>query len=118
MNLEAPFDSITIILNKDEQKILAELIQLQENQGDFKKSIGPGEAKRVCNVEWKRLKSFVMTGDRNCKILKIPLSEHSQLLLQRYIDAEKQEPDFIARGLSKMFQYHVYFYFYYAGHGC
>jgi hypothetical protein len=43
---------------------------------------------------------------------------HDQFLLQRYIDAEKDEPDFVARGLQGKFLCEVFFYFYYAGHGC
>ena len=76
MKLKAPFDSITINLNKDEQKLLAELIKLQEDLGDLKENIGTKERTMVCNVMWTKLKSFVMTGDRNCKKLKIPLNEH------------------------------------------
>ena len=59
-----------------------------------------------------------MTGDKDYKKVVIPLNEHEQLLLQRYIDAERQEPDFIARGLSGNFLFEVFLYFYYAGHGC
>ena len=59
-----------------------------------------------------------MTGHVDYKQIKVPLDEHQQLLLQRYIDAEKQEPDFIAKGLSKNFLHEAFFYFYYAGHGC
>ena len=59
-----------------------------------------------------------MAGDKDYTKIVIPLNEHEQLLLQRYIDAEKQEPDFIARGLGGNFLYEVFLYFYYAGHGC
>ena len=59
-----------------------------------------------------------MKGDKNYKQLKIPLTDNEQLLLQRYIDAERQEPDFIAKGLAENFQYEIFFYFYFAGHGC
>ena len=77
MKLIAPFDSISIILNENEQKILAELIELQESSGDSKKSIGrKNEDKKICKVKWQKLKSIVMNGDRNCKTLKIPLNEH------------------------------------------
>ena len=77
MKLVAPFDCITIVLNENEQKILAELIELQESKADPKKSIGrKNEETKICNVMWKKLKSIVMDGDRNCKILKIPLNEH------------------------------------------
>ena len=67
---------------------------------------------------WKRIKHLAMTGDRNPKNLILPLNEHEQLLLQRYIDAERREPDFIRRGLSLNFLFEVFLYIYYAGHGC
>ena len=59
-----------------------------------------------------------MAGDKDSKRLVIPLNEHEQILLQRYIDAERQEPDFIARGLTANFLFEVFLYIYYAGHGC
>ena len=77
MNLVAPFDSITIDLNENEQKVLEDLINLQESIGDPKKSIGKeNEDKKICNIQWKKLKPIVMTNERNSKILKIPLDEH------------------------------------------
>ena len=36
----------------------------------------------------------------------------------RYINAEKQEPNFIANGHIDNYLFEVFFYFYYAGHGC
>ena len=42
-----------------------------------------------------------MTGEKNIKQLKVPLNDHEKVLLKRYIDAERQEPDFIAKGLAK-----------------
>ena len=40
---------------------------------------------------------IVMVGDyKNTTQLKITLEDHEKILLQRYIDAERQEPDFIA----------------------
>ena len=59
-----------------------------------------------------------MTGVKSIKQLKVPLDEHEQVLLKRYIDAERQEPDFIAKGLAKEFLLEVFLYIYYAGHGC
>ena len=77
MKLIVPFDSITIDLNENEQKILTELIKLQESEADPKKSIGrKNEETKICNVMWKKLKSIVMNGERSCKILKIPLNQH------------------------------------------
>ena len=59
-----------------------------------------------------------MNGNKDFNQIKIPFDEHEQSLLKRYIDAEKQEPDFIEKGLSNKFLNEVFFYFYYAGHGC
>ena len=59
-----------------------------------------------------------MTGEKNIKQLKVPLNDHEKVLLKRYIDAERQEPDFIAKGLSKEFLLEMFLYIYYAGHGC
>ena len=59
-----------------------------------------------------------MSGNKDCKQLKIPLNEHEQYLLQRYIDAEEAIEDFLEKGKSDMFRVEVFFYFYYAGHGC
>ena len=67
---------------------------------------------------WKQLKYIAMAGDKSTKQLKIPLNEHEQILIKRYIDAEWQEPDFVAKGLSKNFLLEVFLYVYYAGHGC
>ena len=41
-----------------------------------------------------------------------------KILLKRYIEAEKTEPDFIERGLSSKFTRQVFVFVYYAGHGC
>ena len=59
-----------------------------------------------------------MAGDKSYKQIKVPLDEHQQILIQRYIDAELQVPDFIAKGLSNQFLLEVFLYIYYAGHGC
>ena len=59
-----------------------------------------------------------MTGEKNIKQLKVPLNDHEKVLLKRYIDAERQEPDFIAKGLAKEFLLEMFLYIYYAGHGC
>ena len=64
------------------------------------------------------MKDYVMTGERNGKKVKVPLNEDQQFLLKRYIEAEKQEKDFIVKGLSHKFVQEVFLYFYYAGHGC
>ena len=59
-----------------------------------------------------------MTGEKNTKQLKIPLNEHEQILVKRYVDAERQVPDFIAKDMSGNFLLEVFMYTYYAGHGC
>ena len=96
-----------------------DLIQLQEEAGGVNAKIeSKYESKKICNMVWKKIKFLAMTGDKNPKQINIPLNEHEQYLLQRYIDAERQEPDFIARGLSLNFLFEVFLYIYYAGHGC
>ena len=69
-------------------------------------------------ILWKRLKHFVMNENSDGKSIEIPLDEHEQLLLRRYIEAEKQEKDFITRNLAEKFSPEVLLYAYYAGHGC
>ena len=65
------------------------MINLQEQENDIEKSIGQKfDSKKICYVMWKKLKYIVMNGDKNYKQLKIPLNEHDQILLKRYIDAE------------------------------
>ena len=119
MKLIAPFDSVVIDLDTNDQQILRYLIELQENAGDVSKRIeGKHESTKICNIQWKRLKYIVMAGTRDSKQITIPLDEHEQILLQRYIDAEKRQPDFISKGLSKNFLHEVFLYIYYAGHGC
>ena len=76
------------------------------------------DSTKLCNVPWRQLKFVVMAGDKDYRRLVIPLNEHEQILLQRYIDAERQEPEFIARGLTANFLFEVFLYIYYAGHGC
>ena len=117
MTLVAPFNFVLIDLTEKEQKDLKELVTQQLQ--DLTKGIGhKGESKKICNVMWKQLKHIVMKDEINTKQLVIPLNEHDQILIKRYIDAERQQPDFIAKGLSKNFLLEVFLYFYYAGHGC
>ena len=59
-----------------------------------------------------------MPGNKDPSKLTIPLTDHEQILLQRYIDAEREEPDFIQKGLSKNFVNEIFLFVYYAGHGC
>ena len=83
-----------------------------------KKLASSHRTKKICGVTWSILKDYVMTGERNGKKIKVPLNEDQQFLLKRYIEAEKQEKDFISKGLSHKFVQEVFLYFYYAGHGC
>ena len=77
-------------------------MKLQEKAGGVDKNLGGREdRKKICNIPWKQIKSLVMTGEKNIKQLKVPLNDHEKVLLKRYIDAERQEPDFIAKGLAK-----------------
>ena len=64
------------------------------------------------------MRDIIMAGDRSGKSIKIPLTKLQQLVLIRYIEAEKQEPDFISRGLGRLFVQDIFLYVYYAGHGC
>ena len=49
--------------------------------------------------------------------IRISLEDHEILLLLRYIEAEKQEPDFIKKGLAENFQLEVLYFAYFACHG-
>ena len=67
---------------------------------------------------WKKLKHIFMAGDtQNYSQIRIPLQDHEILLLLRYIEAEKQEPDFIKKGLADNFQLEVLYFAYFASHG-
>ena len=57
----------------------------------------------ICGVYWKDMKDLIMAGDRSGKSIRVPLNQDQQLLLMRYIEAEKQEKDFISRGLAHLF---------------
>ena len=69
-------------------------------------------------ISWKHLKHIVMNEKNDVTSIEIPLDDNEQLLLMRYIEAEKQEKDFITRKLAKNFTLEVLLYTYYAGHGC
>ena len=94
MNLEAPFESVVIDLESEDQKKLKNLIELQLALGDNEKSIGvKHERQTICGIPWRKLKLLVMNGDtKNYTQITIPLQDHEQLLLMRYIDAERREP--------------------------
>jgi hypothetical protein len=74
---------------------------------------------KICNIQWKELKKVVM-GDQefDCKQIKYKLNDVEKILLQRYIDAETKEPNFIENGNSKNYVREIFFFVYYAGHGC
>ena len=59
-----------------------------------------------------------MTAKRDTTKLVIPLNCYEQHLLLRYIEAEKQEPEFIARGMASETAIESFLYFHYSGHGC
>ena len=46
------------------------------------------------------------------------MNDVEKILLQRYIDAEKKEQNFIENGNSKNYVREIFFFVYYAGHGC
>ena len=58
------------------------------------------------------------SDDKDLKTLKVPLKPCEQLLLLRYIEAEKTEENFISRGLSDKFTLEIFIHFYFACHGC
>ena len=77
MKLVAPFDCVQIELNEQDQQVLKGLIELQEAIGDIKKRLGNKmDDQKICKIPWKKLKHIVMTGDRSCEFIKIPLDEH------------------------------------------
>ena len=87
MKLIAPFNFVMVDLTSKEQKEYEELMKLQE--GDLEKSIGSrNDSKKIAGIVWKRLKFMEVTGEQT-KQIKVPLNEHDQILLKRYIDAER-----------------------------
>ena len=85
--------------------MLKNLIQLQQGLGDIKENLPRKQnGLKICGVAWKKIKNIVMAGDINDYTkIRIPLEDHEILLLLRYIEAEKQEPDFIKKGLADNF---------------
>ena len=60
-----------------------------------------------------------MSGDElQTKQVRYKLKGFEQILLQRYKEAEAQEPNFIENGNSLKYLRDVFFFVYYAGHGC
>ena len=59
-----------------------------------------------------------MDGQKDTDKLKIPLSPLEQLLLMRYIEAERVEPNFISKGLEDQFTQDILLYSFFACHGC
>ena len=54
MNLEAPFDSITLEVDPKEQQDLKELIEQQERKEDISKTLGGDlDKKKICSISWK-----------------------------------------------------------------
>ena len=90
MKLIEPFKFVHVDLNESEQKEIEDLVKIQENAGGVDKILGGKyDRTRVCNIPWKQIKYIVMNGESNIKQLKVPLNEHEQVLLKRYIDAER-----------------------------
>ena len=82
MKLIAPFDSVSIDLDAKEQKLVKDLIKLQQDAGGVDQKIDSKyENTKICNMVWKRIKYFAMTEEENPKQIKIPLNEHEQYLL-------------------------------------
>ena len=54
----------------------------------------------------------------NSNHIQIKLRDHEKIILQRYIEAEKKEPDFIKKGKQAEFMREVFLFIYLAGHGC
>ena len=82
MKLIAPFNSISIDLSAKEQKLVKDLIKLQQDAGGVDRKIDSKyENTKICNMVWKRIKYFAMTEEENPKQIKIPLNEHEQYLL-------------------------------------
>ena len=50
--------------------------------------------------------------------LQFPLDEYEKIIYQRYIEAEKQIPDFIQKGMMSQFDREGFLLVYVAGHGC
>ena len=50
--------------------------------------------------------------------MQIQLNNYQKIIYKRYIDAEKQIPDFIAKGRIYEFDRDAFLFIYIAGHGC
>ena len=51
-------------------------------------------------------------------LFQIKLKEHEKIIYQRYVEAEKQEPNFLDKGKTEDFMREVFLFIYLAGHGC
>ena len=121
MKLSAPFDSLKIDLDDEERKLIQDCFKKQidfDSQGKSA-SLKLNQTK-ICGAQWKHLwkEGIVTNGDTNIKTLTVPLNVVEQLVLLRYIEAEKMEKDFITRGLSKQFVHEIFLHCYFACHGC
>ena len=51
--------------------------------------------------------------------MKVKLTEPEKILIQRYIDAEKEVEGFLSvKGMAENFKREVFIFVYLAGHGC
>ena len=118
MKLSYPFEALELNLTQEEQIKLKELVKSQTDAGGVAEKTEYESKKVIRGIEWKKLKHLVMDVQSDGQTIKIPLGEHEQLYLMRYIEAEKKEPNFIENGLAKKFMLETFLYVYYAGHGC
>ena len=106
MHLKAPFDSLDIDLDPEEQDLIKECFKKQadfDRQG--KKANMALNETRICGATWKQLwaQGILNYDNKDTKTLKVPLNRKHQLMLMRYIEAETVEKDFIAKGLGNKF---------------
>ena len=59
--------------------------------------------------------SIIQANDQE---IQFPLDEYEKIIYQRYIDAEKQIPNFIEKGMMSEFDREGFLLVYVAGHGC
>ena len=64
MKLQAPFSSIVIDLESEDQQKLQNLIKLQD--GDMKKKLSrKDEDQKIINIPWKKLKLIIANDIKN-----------------------------------------------------
>ena len=74
--------------------------------------------KEICNG-WKRSKITKSKPHfESYFLIQVKLKEYEKIIYQRYIEAEKEEPDFLKKGKATNFMREVFLFIYLAGHGC